>query len=98
MNNTKRARVQGTLIAVLFFILLFSKNLPLLLTAYLTITFTLLDVFNFIRTQELKKTREIDDKNFWSQTVTFLFFQLLTLGFLFLISWYLIEKKLNFHF
>lgn len=98
MTNTKRAKVQGAVITALIFILLFSKNLPLLLTAYLTIAFTILDVFNFIREQELKKTKEDDNKNFLSQTVTFIFFQLLTLGLLFLISWYLIEKKLHFFF
>jgi hypothetical protein len=92
MNNTKRAKIQGAIITALIFILLFSKNLPLLLTVYLTLSFTLLDVFNFIREQELKKTKEDDNKNFWSQTVTFIFFQLLTLGLLFLISWYFIKK------
>lgn len=98
MNNTKRARVQGFIGTLLFFIIIFSKNVPLLLTAYMTLVVGLLDVFNYIREQELKKSKEDDNKNFWAQTVTFLFFQLLTLGFIYLITWYLIEKKLNLHF
>lgn len=97
-NNTKRTKVQGAVITALIFVLLFSNNLPLLVTAYLTLAFTLLNVFNYIREQELNKSKEDDNKNFWAQTTTFIIFQLLTLGFLFLISWYLIEKKLNLHF
>lgn len=68
------------------------------MTAYMTIVVGLLGVFNYIREQELKKTKEQDNSNFWAQTITFLFFQLLTLGFIYLVTWYLIEKKLNIHF
>jgi len=98
MNNTKRGKVQGIVSTILVFILLFSKNLPLLITAYLALAYTFLDVFNFIREQELKKTKENDNKNFLAQTIIFLFFQILSLGFLFLITWYLVEEKLNLHF
>jgi hypothetical protein len=74
MNSKRRTKIQGTIITILIFILLFSKNLPLLLTAYLTIAYTLVDVFNSIREQEFKNTKEGDDKNFWPQTITYIFF------------------------
>lgn len=98
MNNTKRSKVQGIVATALIYILFSSKNLPLLITAYLATVSWLLSIFNYIRDEELKKTKEYGDKNFWSQTITMLFLQFLTLGFIYLISWWLIEKKLNFHF
>lgn len=98
MNNTKRTKVQGLVTGALIFIILFSNYIPLLMTAYLTISFTLLNVYNYIHEQEIKKSKENDNKNFWPQTITFVFFQLITLFLIFLLSWYLFVKKLNLQF
>lgn len=96
MNNTKRIKVQVFLTFILVFVVLKSNYFPLTITAYLTIVPFFLSTFNFIRDEEMKKTKENDKSNFWAQTITFIIFQTLSLAFIFLISWYVFAYKFDF--
>jgi hypothetical protein len=73
--------------------LIFSRYKPLFVTAYIIIVFILLETFGYIRSKEMKHEEE-GSRNFWSQSLTFLLFQVLTAAFIFLLTWYLFERKL----
>jgi hypothetical protein len=108
LTANKKVTVQGFIKSLLAFSIIFSTCKPLILTAYLVLVYTFLDIFNYIGNKEAMieinteekpssttKAGNDDDKHFWPQTITFVIFQLLSLLAVFGLTWYVFVKKMG---
>ncbi len=105
--NFNRNSIQTLIKVLLVSIIIFSEYFPLILTAYFALIFSILETYNYISAKESSKeisydkedNKMIHQKNNSLGFPALLFtvvIQLLSLAAVFLLTWYVLEKKIKY--
>ena len=88
-----RKQVQVVFFGLIASLLFLSKSAPVIISCYLLLAFSFMDVFHFLKSESEKELSENEKNNFWQTSLFFVFFQILSFALLCGLTWLVIYKK-----